>query len=395
MLYLLGMDQLYSIYSWMSRTYGVMRAYDQKNRYLAEGLITAMGFNHADLLANLANFRYFINQFALKISALYTPSTMDLYKRHTFIYSGVWKDSDTEKAQLYVTKPTGFHKFSATAETNGGSLQFTAMPANLTYANIVSYVTPFLDAILSDEDMNIMSGDIKKAYGEQLYAFNFIPEDYVVYPVYDAVFLDQIHNAVITNDALVTSMHVKQSTTVDYLVFDPTFRFEGNNALAYDCYAYRRILSIDKDIVEPADVMEATRLMNARWCDLTPTIPVVHMTSSAAEFITSVSLWKWRRNSVSGAWECTYDINVMMAEKWIHSTTSAPDLTVLMGELCDYEKFNNHPSVRILYYDDAYAADCQFMGEFMDVANYTFVDNATIYKLNETALLSLFGVPQP
>lgn len=399
MLYLLGMDQLYSMYSWMTRLYGVMRAYDQKNRYMANGLVTVMGFDFNDMSANLANLRYFINQFGLKLSALYTPSTMDLYKRHTYIYSGVWKDSDAEKAQFYITSPNSFSIYDPTTQTTGGSLKAVAVPAAMTYAELVAYVTPFLEAILSDEDMNIMSGDIKKAYGESLYSLVLVPEDYVAFPIYDEVFLSQIQNSVSCGQVSVPSCIVKQSSTVDYLICDPLFQcvFPFTSTEWADPSALKRVLTIRKDKIDPADVMEATRLSCVRERLAYGGAWYYHMTSSAAEFITDISVWKFVLNGISGEWEVSPCINLLDSEIYINlDTWTTADASVLMANIADFEKFDWHPGSRVITYSlNDELIDLSLMGEFMDVDNYTLIGESELSKMNETALLSLFGVPQP
>lgn len=148
MMYLLAMDSLYSVYAYMARAYGVLSLYAQRNRYLPEMLVTAMGLDYSDFLGNLANFRYFINTCAVKIGSLCAPNSMPYYARHQWIYSGVYADSPDPKSQLYMYVPAGFWQYN---ETSGaGLLEFQAMDPSggMTFAELQTLVNGMIAAVI-------------------------------------------------------------------------------------------------------------------------------------------------------------------------------------------------------------------------------------------------------
>lgn len=210
MMYIVAMDSLYAFIWHLQRAYGTARVYSQKNRYIGDALLTAMGFIPSDVRANLANFRSYINMLIVKASAFCTPTSMSLFSRHTWMYQGIYKDEDVEKSQFYLYVPDFLYAYN---ETSGGP-GFCEPVACLAKDTPSSYYIEnqtrsiggwemigdyMISKLVSSEDINIMSGDIRKAYGENgIWRIGLVPEDYACVPIYSGEVLDQIHNTVFT-----------------------------------------------------------------------------------------------------------------------------------------------------------------------------------------------------
>jgi len=214
-MYLAAMDQMYSYHAELVRIYGLMRFYNGYNRYVGRYLVQALGFDYDNLTVNLAQFRYLINQFAIKLSSLAVPAVMPIVDRHRWMYSNVYMDKPNLKAQLYAFVPRYYGQYIEPNNTAvsvntpyaylaavSGQADETQLPYGWDIFSISQRINGFMENLLGSEDIGIMSGDILKAYGApNCYMVNSLSEDYVVSPVYvpDPV-LQQIHNATAVGD---------------------------------------------------------------------------------------------------------------------------------------------------------------------------------------------------
>lgn len=221
MMYLLAMDNVYGMWSYLVRVYGVARFYNQKNRYLPKILLRSMGVNPDSIQSNLADLRYFINAMANKIGALCVPTTMPYFMRHLWMNQNIFVDSPNEKAQVYLYVPSAYYTY---VETEGaGSLHGTALSSNSfkTYDELKTILESMMDALMGSEDINIMSGDILKAYQGKVWKLEQIPADYTVLPTYSEEVLSQIENLIANGAAESSSLDVTQDAN-GTILYQPT-----------------------------------------------------------------------------------------------------------------------------------------------------------------------------
>lgn len=395
MLYLLAMDNAYAMYAHYARVLGVLTAYDQKNRYYAKYLVEAMGCNYDDLSTKISDFRYFLNMYAKKINSLYVPATLDLFKRHSFIYSRLWKDADSEKAQIYAIIPNCYYVYKPTTSTSGGMLarvdmRNTQAGVSLdTYDTITTILNSIINPILTDEDMNIMSGDIRKAYGDALYTLGIIPEDYVIFPEYDITMLHQIHNMSIVPG--IPDDQTLDVTQMDgYIHYNPTYKaYAGGTRDAHGALPF---ITIRSNTVSPEMVMEATRL-SATYTE--GELGAFEVQSCGSELIEAAWLGYFTDNSGLSYVQFS---SVTTAKVGVDPTSDVvtlfSKLEPCVAMLTRYSTFDWAPPMDVWIFD-VDSNKMNFAGRYQDLDNYTVLDSNVLYKLNETALLSLFGVPQP
>lgn len=291
MLFLLAMDSVYSFHSWMRRVYGVALTYSNVNRYYPAAVISSMGVDFKDLQQKLADFRAYINQYAIKASALAVPAKMSYMTKHYWMNEGLYFDSNQDKPQTYMFQPTGFYKFALDESTKAGKLIFepllgketapavpgknipkSASTAKLTVAQIIEFGDKLLDPIIADEDFGIMSGDTLKSFGASgCYTLPITDEKYTVVPSYNTEVLDQIQNATLVGDIIIEDATISQDTAIGTgaILAHPTFshpwvsvnnpgtELPGQNAFLTD-----RIVTFDHGDITPGDTMEATRWTN-------------------------------------------------------------------------------------------------------------------------------------
>ena len=169
MLYLLAMDEACMFYFNCARAYGLINLYNNQNRYFPKAAVQAAGFDYDDLSKNMADFRYTLNAYVVRLASMCLPLGMPYFDRHAWLYSGIYMDGTSAKAQAYMYKPIGYRKYNE-METGGGKLQFVRFTATgagnlITLNDIKAMADDIISPIIGSEDLNIMSGDILKAYG--------------------------------------------------------------------------------------------------------------------------------------------------------------------------------------------------------------------------------------
>lgn len=388
MMAILAADSAFYTIAHMIRIYGVARLYDQKNRYLPKAILTALRVNPDEIINNLAKFRYGINNLIAKASVIWVPSNMSLVTRHFWMNSNIYKDSDSEKAQMYAFVPSVAWKFEPKTSETGSSLSNQSLDwSAFTVDQILYSVSSLMDPLISDEDMGIMFGDMLKAYGkENLYSLNMIDENYTVVPVFNKEVLMQIHNATALP---ITAGGVQQSDTgVIYQLTNPRPTTEYGLS---QCFGPKKYIFDYQDMVpEPENIMVSSRLMqfvplNGDFDKLiySSTEGLAPWLICGSERIFSFRVWYYNE---SGG----------LAVKQFHSFMYENDvMEESIMELID--RFNWAPRVYIMS-DFSYNTTTHAVSRTLDICvgdmdNYTVVDFSVIQKMHETAVLSEFDVP--
>lgn len=291
MMYLLAMDSVYAFHSWMRRVYGVALTYSNTNRYFPRALVRAMGVDFDDLQRNLADFRQYINTYAIKASALAVPSKMSIMTKHYWMSEGLYYDSNQDKPQTYIFNPLGFYEFKLTEDaTPHGTLKFKPMfaqwssdgvfegftPGALTKApwklkDFIDYGDSLLSPIISDEDFGIMSGDTLKSFGiGGCYTLPVTEETYTVVPSYSPEVLDQIQNATFIGMPDINSMIIDQDVNIGagWIISNPKFTHPwvqgvpGHELPGQNAFLVDRFLTFEHGDITPEQTMEASRWTN-------------------------------------------------------------------------------------------------------------------------------------
>lgn len=387
MLYLLAMDNIYTMYSHCMRALGFARLYSQKNRYLADTLISAMGFAASDLQKNLADYRFRLNTIGAKISSMAVPNTMSYFVRHAWMFQNVYKDGESDKSQLYLYKPAGYYTYNPTAETTGGSLRYTAIDQDVSvlFSTRLTYLDQMVAAVIQDEDMNVMSGDIIKAYGtDKLIKIGMIPEDILLAPVYDKEVLSQIQNVQFVGLEDSSSCHITQDENAAIL-FNPAFTVTGNVLLGEG----EVLFNIDHDGVTPAETMVASRLTNIQHIDGS----TVTLDYCGSEIATCGYVWYFDDASAWNGRPFRRLFNQFVYD--ITDVATNPTATIdaikagclLLGMI---SQFNYHPQVKLGVKTST--TTWYYYNTMMQLENYTILTEEELARMHQTALLSEFDV---
>lgn len=407
MIYLLAADSVQTYWSYLTRVYGTAMAFSQRNRYVGDALLRAQGINPASIRSNMAQFLAYINQFALKASVLAVPNTMTYFTRHQWMYQNVYLDEDNPKAQMFLYVPSYLFKYSIMDNGAGGLVpQFitTGVPVGgngsinatiqaRTFEQLMSYGDAMLNAMLTQEDVGIMSGDILKAYSsDKLFKFAQLDPSYAIGPVYSEEVLTQFHNTNFTGlspakmelsgEEIVyridgnKALSVTQDTTVGggALKWDPIFA--NANELSYT-----KVLDLWYADPTPEQALVAARNMlsgfdEGKFCinsdGTATTYSAVGLQSCGSEIALQLVLWSYN-----------YDGTLMQTSILDRNNSTGFDT----NNVALLTKFHEYPLLR------AWSPVAGVSLPVGDITNYALVSNTEIDAMHNAAMLSMFGVP--
>lgn len=385
MIMLMAMDSIYMMYNLGKRAYGVMWNYEQRSRYMPEALCNACGFSFDDLQSNLATLRYWLNMFAGRINTIFTPATLPIVVRHSWMVSNVWKDSDTYKAQLYVFKPDVYYTLEE-MKTPGMHLEAHGLGA-LTVASYIQIMDQMISKVIESEDIGTISGDLIKAYGEAA-KFRITPleENYVVQPVYNEEVLNQIHNLTTTGNVDPTTANVTYDPNTNCLLWNP------HVSDMYWLRNRRTVLNFPWDNVEPANVMVSSRLTSSLDASNQQTDGLFTLSYCGTEFVTVWRIFQYGQNPGVGT---TYQLHSVQGGQFINlnSLSSVGEYTLWIPGLMATQ-FDWHPLLYVFAPRvDESTSTQEYTNILGDFNNYTFIDDVVLDKLHTAAVLSEFGVP--
>jgi hypothetical protein len=220
MMYILAMNEVYIKYFEAKRHYEILCTYTYENKNVPHSLLKAIGGSVTEA-SDLAVLRYQLNYIAAQISSMAVPNVFNLFKRHAILSSNVFTDDATLQGQFYIYHYPKRRVFNPTDDEAGGFLE--SKSAKTTLYGRIEDLQMMLYAIIPDEDMNIISGDILKAYGkENLYVIPEVQEYSTVQFVQDMDILEEIHNSKTYANIFHHDLHVKQLNNAIYQDTSPT-----------------------------------------------------------------------------------------------------------------------------------------------------------------------------
>lgn len=403
MMYLVAVSSLYEFWAMCRRAYGVAQLFTPTNAYYPTALLEAMGFNK-NIVNNLADFRAFINRFALNIGRFAMPKQFDFLQRHIWMNSGLYLDSNTTRAQTYLFTQHYFYQYNNTGST-GTSLTgvnwdgFNPTPAFNSLSSVQTFAATLLQNMENDEDVLNISGDLYRAYGQDVFSVEETPENYAVLPVYDATVLSQIENLTIAGEFCKIATFETEAPTITQnptlnngaILFQP-YVFDGYSNISGSTFGKNfptgnlvTPMNMHMDSPSPEAVMEASRL-------IAKTVQVgrtgASLTPSALQYCGSEIV-----NFVRvGVYFSTLNVDWSAVVSNTGWATASGMPSTFVRKLCQFQQFDWAPMLYSAFYG---GSDDQIQDVAADVDNFTVLSLDTISNLHQAALLSLLDSPQP
>lgn len=393
MLYFLAMDSVYSWYAELVRLYGVARTYSVRNKYMPVAYMEALGFDPDDILANMANLRYFINLTCVKINALAVPSNSSYLARHIWMNSHLFADAPGTRFQTYAYVPEGHYVYDETGSPRGGYLKYTPKTAKMTYAQVVDYTNAMLQPIITSEDMGIMSGDILKAFGDNIVVVHPIAEDYTIGPEYTEEVLMQIHNTRFVG-GVKSNDNITQDPNNGDILYRPVIASGVMDKIPM-------MFDMNKEFPEPGEIMVATR--NMAVTEGNEIDGQNHLLYAGSDFCTNGYIYYY---FTQGGQNVLQSAKLSSDVTWVKNLGGADVQTPVswlnfannLAIFSTLSHFDYHPFItfNLKLYNNDPSVDQEVkytLGITGDTCNATVINRETLRKLHETAIMSQFNVP--
>lgn len=420
--YVMAYDSAVTYYAWMVRIYGMARMLIVRNRFTPAAIMRAIGVDYDNIVMNLAALKYYINSYAARLNAMKVPTTFNLFQRHMWLTSNVFTDAPLQTAQLYICTPSHLWKYNwydegamhepvrlgatGTAENEEG---WNRLDNPWGYTDIVKLGEELLDVVLNSEDFNIMSGDIMKAFDNNVFSLAFIADDYAVVPTYDPEFLLQFHNATFAfvGDKGIREWTIHEDTTettnVGALVTNANVPCGYHSSVSVDAYygsasnAYlvtKKLIDMPLENTSPKDVAIATRftLGGSFPEDSDGTFGngcIINIDTYGTEIPTRLTCYRLDEGgSVTDAKNLTGDLRNQDAIDEYTKFAGAPIMPQFMyaeagsnGAMTQYTAGNVASGLAILR--------AEWVGDF---DNFAMCDNNTLTNIHSAALYGIYGL---
>lgn len=411
MMYLMGIDSLYTYWAFMRRIYGVAQLFTPTNTYYPRRLLAAMGVDPA-IAHNLADFRAYLNRYALNIGRFSMPKDFDINVRHMWMASGLYLDSDTTRAQTYMFVPAYLWKWNNTVET-GSQLDFlnivdvgnvSSGTNRMGLSELITLGDTLINNFENDEDSMMISGDLFRAYGDaKLLHVEETKEGYAVLPAYDKVVLSQIENCTIVGAPTSNGFSITQNPSVNNgaIIFQPKMLLGNNLNIGdettpvygrnYIAIATNTPINAHIDSPTAQDVVEMTRL-TARVASNTSyavgaKLQYVALTQTGTDIIHYVQIVTGGRTDPLATSILTLYSNTI----WIDET-GVPVSPNGASIIAHFMQFDWAPMLYLV--KSAKGSSVNLESVAADVDNFTTINENQMFNIHEAVLLSVLDVPE-
>lgn len=388
-MYVLAMDNAYAMYAYLCRAYVYMTTINPENRYYPKQIVEAMGFDYENLHGNLAQLEYIIEQYRVKLQKCSMPSHLPLFERHRWLFSSVYTDSSTSKAQTYFFRPTGFHYWVEGEGTTLGELRYqtrAGISDKWTLANIQSVINTIMTPILGSDDFNTIAGDIRKSFAGDVYIVEPMSA-FIKPPTYDAEVLSQIENLSFVN-IVTDTCKITQDASINagYIIFDPECTAGAPDSITRLVVTRKRLITMDLNDPKPGDTMIATRLTNI------PSMPGstanrMKFEHTGSELVTSLTMY---RMSTDDANVLEFNAITTDAQMLPSSDTVSPVYT--LDAIASLSKFDKHPSVCLC--QEGSTPEFKWIRDMKEVDKYTILSADDLSRMHDAAIISELSWPQ-
>lgn len=408
---ILGIDYIYAMYSYILRLFGLANAYSSRNFYLPKDILKASShFNDQGvetLIANLNNYRSLFNNIVYKAASLYMPITFSMTNRHSWLFTNVFRDSESSRSQLYVHRLSHLGYLDETSYDSGTAITYVEENSN-NMDQLLKAFDEMVEEFRNSDSMRRIQADMRRAYGDKFSSWQlaYCPENYMIQPMYSRDVLLQIHNMDIVPVGGMyglTNLDITQDVNRNILISQPVFP----NPAAYStgfmgavkaCRKEGSLVNMFWDDISDADIVEATRSKvtldpNIRTFIIDgETAPGIALTSYGLDICTGVATF-------TKELEGDLDRDVVLYSNFVFpiTETEQPDVgfyaNTLTRVVTTWAAFDWAP-ILYLPLGSTDGSSILELKPFLDWNNWQLIPTSTMYRLNNNVSLSIWKVPE-
>lgn len=395
---ILAMDEVYSFAAYVRRAFVILNSYYAGNVQwpitFLKGLYDMTDEDIKIFKRDLSNLMSRYNNLCLSALRLTIPANYNFVDRHRFIYSNVFGDGHTIKAQFYGFKPYGYRMWSDTDE-QGSALTFTMM-GDLPVTNgrmeaLLDTLDTMIQKLQGSESFLMIMGDIWKVFGSNsYYAMQPVAEGEICVPQLGSYnILSQIENSInvpINADSIHAGAYdIKQDVLQSAIIFNP--QYSTGEPSASDLLQVSLNMTLDGTPSKtallnaheaeptPDDVIEMTRMMTTFKARKEASSGKVTygLGTMGFDFIDSFQIYGADTDDSSKSYKYAYNFVVVNSAGSIGSTDRKK--LILLSQFDWAPRF---------YVVKPYTSIGEVVGlPFMDLDNYTYIDAEQLDRLND------------
>ena len=365
MMYIIAMENCYRLWWEARRAYQICFEYNAQNRNLPIVVGAAANLGVTDSIADLAQANFHLNLLRNKINSFWVPDIFNSFKRAAVIANGVFMDSDSYRGQFYIFTMTKYYLFSGKTSEKGSELVATDATGAYTLSQKLALVETAINALISDDDINTMSGDMMKAFKDsERFSLPEVPSIDKLQIAFDEDILAQIENSCTISLTDNATMNITQDASS--IIFKPTARVSTTLGIFEQLmWGSNKIFNSHKDNPDYTDNLEWSRDICGVLADGTPYF--------GAEIIENYNMWYFGDDGmVTGTM-----INSYLAENTTDSGAKG----------CKVSQFDWHPTI---YYCRRDGNSFKGVGFYADLKYYAVLSGDTVSNLHKCAIQALY-----
>lgn len=400
MLLIVAMDSAYMLYEFLNRVYRAFGNISAENRYYPLNLLHAMKVDTETLQKSLADFRSRINLMAYRLASINVPDVFSFISRHSWLFSHVYKDADTDKAQAYMYMPDGFYVWKEGQSETPNYLSYVTFEQlfglgtaqEITLEAIDAAIDTVLTPLLGSSFVGLISSDIAKAYPENgMIKISEIDDGAKLEPQYDEAVLMQMQNCKVYSS--IKNMDITQNisdlVSGPYLVHTPGASLK--QSVNYAVSENKHYINVQGNSPSNDLIGEATRLICvAEPAKTEDPSEIQSLITCGTEIVTGLSVWYLGYSSMTAAPVLVeFPIAQSLFLNGASGDVSVTDIIKATVQNSLMSAFDWSPTV---YQYVGTGDGTLFMGLIQDLDNYTFLSPDQIKGLNDAIVMSEFAV---
>lgn len=404
MMMVIAMSSAYSLYQFADRAFRGFKNPSSSNRYYPNALLRAMQIDVTDVQANLGDLQSTLNYYAYRLASINVPSQFDYLARESWLYSHVYKDADTEKAQAFMYMPDGFYKWVEGSGDTANYLEYvtfenlfglTSDSPLITFSRFSTAFESLLSPILGSSNIGLMSSDIAMAFSDsQMVKISEITSNTGLDPVYDETVLQQIQNLTIVPSLVDNTLNITQNlsnlTSGPYLYQDIQYTY--NPLFNAHLAGVKRYLNLRGEADLDA-ITEATRLVSVG--KKMSSGNNYHITGCGAEIVTGVNLWQLLYDGNSNLIRVN---TTVLSQSFVMQTGDDPSTVTVnktyLNNQIMLSAFDWAPTIYVFNQTDSTTGAATFEGVIQELDNVVFVSEKQIRMLSDACKMSLFKMDE-
>lgn len=192
------------------RFFGVATTYSARNRVFAWRILSMLANNNGfgqDFVTHMADYRMELNMIITKLNQVPLFADMGFVRKSVEMYQKLYMDATSDTAQIYAYAPYSMWQIDETTE-GGTTLKTVNLTSLARFQTLLDKLNACADALLGSTTLNMVYADIfnyQARFSSKFITLDYVLEGYSVIPEYNERALQQIHNAVLTSEPLVTT----------------------------------------------------------------------------------------------------------------------------------------------------------------------------------------------